>query len=443
MRVTKTQLTGACVHPGTPRLAHAHGARLQHARMRAIAPAAPGRTAPDSARGSSLQSGRYTSHRVRWSYRDVPSGTARGTCSTPRSRSSARFGSAAWAGGVRLPHMAKMFSDLPVHLQARVLLTDADQENLLRHVSTCARVCKEWWHVVRESAPYGHAVKDRPQRARVMLALSRALQEAELTGGDLTLSYEHIDETCACVLAPALRARPALTEISMIRCSLTAASMSTLAEGIWRLSGLRSLDIHDNADLGDAGIAALAARRLPSTLQDLAIAQTGCGDAGMVALAAALPPAIRLLNFDQPTRGTNDVRDTGWVALGKALHRLPSFTSLRPIGMGNVGLIDMAPSLPGAALRVLDLSNNPDIGDTGLRALLAVLPRCYTLTHLLLQLFRVERTVRPYTEHRNFLHELCADVEAAACDRPPGKPLAVHWFRADLGSRCNIDGEYL
>lgn len=341
--------------------------------------------------------------------------------------------------------MVKTFSDLPVHLQARVLLTDADQQNLLRHVSTCARVCIEWWHVVRESAPYGHAFKDRPQRARVMLALSRALLETELNGGDLTLSYEHIDETCACVLAPALGARPALTEISMIRCSLTAASMSTLAEGVWRLTGLRSLDIHDNADLGDAGIAALAARRLPSTLQDLAIAQTGCRDAGMVALAAALPPAIRVLNFHQPTLGTNDVRNTGWVALGKALHRLPAFTSLKPLGMGNVGLIGMAPSLPESALRVLDLSNNANIDDSGLRALLAVLPRCHTLTHLLLQLFRVERTVWPHARHRNFMHEVCADVEAAACDRPPGNPLTVHWYFGTVSGtyRCNIDGEIL
>jgi hypothetical protein len=40
---------------------------------------------------------------------------------------------------------------------------------------------------------------------------------------------------------------------------------------------------------------------------------------------------------------------------------------------------------------------------------------------------------------------VCADVEAAACDRPPGNPLTVHWYFGTVSGtyRCNIDGEIL
>ena len=50
------------------------------------------------------------------------------------------------------------------------------------------------------------------------------------------------------------------------------------------MPGLFSLNVSNNPELGDEGIAALAAA-LPPTLTDLKIYKTNCGEAGMAAVS--------------------------------------------------------------------------------------------------------------------------------------------------------------
>ena len=93
---------------------------------------------------------------------------------------------------------------------------------------------------------------------------------------------------------------------------------------------LTTLRVNGNGGLGDAGLAALA-RALPPTLRKLYFGATGCGDAGMVAVAAALPrTAIEALDaFDNPAVGA-----AGWAALGAAL---PTLVRLEVLGLSGCG----------------------------------------------------------------------------------------------------------
>ena len=73
--------------------------------------------------------------------------------------------------------------------------------------------------------------------------------------------------------------------------------------------------------LGDAGVAALA-KALPPTLEQLFVCGVGCGDDGFVALAAALPALTRLR--DLRIAFNRDVGARGWAALVGALPSLPA-----------------------------------------------------------------------------------------------------------------------
>jgi hypothetical protein len=68
--------------------------------------------------------------------------------------------------------------------------------------------------------------------------------------------------------------------------------------------------------LGDEGLALLA-DALPPTLSHLNLSTTGCGDGGMVAIAAAMPALVSLtVRF---CAANPAVGEAGWVALGAAL----------------------------------------------------------------------------------------------------------------------------
>ena len=76
---------------------------------------------------------------------------------------------------------------------------------------------------------------------------------------------------------------------------LTMAGVVSLVPALrrpWGDGGLRALVVWNNP-LGNAGVAALA-KALPPTLEELDIQCTDCGNDGLVALAAALPTLVRL-----------------------------------------------------------------------------------------------------------------------------------------------------
>ena len=114
----------------------------------------------------------------------------------------------------------------------------------------------------------------------------------------------------------------------------------------WRAGGLRHLNLGGNSGLGDAGVAALA-KALPPSLETLGISNTGCGDDGLVALAAALPAFTRLERLWCEHNPAATAR--GWVALAGALPSLPALAQLAAgccTGMGSEGAAALAATIP-------------------------------------------------------------------------------------------------
>eukprot|EP01045_Picozoa_sp_COSAG04_P007510 COSAG04_NODE_394_length_15124_cov_10.557005_16_plen_382_part_00 len=259
--------------------------------------------------------------------------------------------------------------DLPEPALRRILLGPSD--NPLRFVATCARVCAEWWRVVMGSAAYGLGLPrvrregftylkgDEDDRARVLKGITKALEADETEGECLLVGSLHVGDAGAAVLAAALQATPRIrfTDLDLSSNELTAAGVASLAPALrrpWREGGLK-LGLVDNP-LGDAGVAALA-KALPPTLESLDIDTTGCGDDGLVSLAAALPALGRLTKLDC---GYNAATARGWVALAGALPSLPALESLvleGCTGMGAEGVAALAAAVPNCPqLRILELT---------------------------------------------------------------------------------------
>jgi hypothetical protein len=77
---------------------------------------------------------------------------------------------------------------------------------------------------------------------------------------------------------------------------LTVAGVVSVAHALGRCfsgDGLRGIDLRSNPKLGDAGISALA-KALPASLQRLTIEATGCGDEGILTVVAVLPRLLQL-----------------------------------------------------------------------------------------------------------------------------------------------------
>ena len=106
------------------------------------------------------------------------------------------------------------------------------------------------------------------------------------------------------------------------------------------------------------------AKALPPSLEKLQLTDTGCGDGGLVALAAAFPSLVHLQLLY--CGSTPAATSRGWVALAGALPSLPALVELdarNSTGIGSVGAAALAAALPQCpALQVLVL----DISDCGL-----------------------------------------------------------------------------
>eukprot|EP01043_Picozoa_sp_COSAG02_P044875 COSAG02_NODE_4049_length_5862_cov_2.302100_4_plen_271_part_00 len=186
--------------------------------------------------------------------------------------------------------------------------------------------------------------------------------------GEIDLYNGFLGEDGCRALGSALQAMPrkpllTLTEIGMKGCGLTSAGMMAIAAGLqcgFGINGLRVLSLPWNINLGDSGLATLA-EVLPATLRHLDISGTGCGDAGMTAVAAALP---RLVELRTMLCRSAALGQTGWFALVDVLPELPQLKSLdaslcslnAPHIAASAGGLRLATVLPQCSRTLVDLN---------------------------------------------------------------------------------------
>ena len=300
----------------------------------------------------------------------------------PRQHSMVRMGAQAAALNAGNPLLC-----LPSHLLPRILSDATSHEDLLVFTSTCARVCREFWQTVRGTVAYGAGVPrgrpssvpahfnyqddlgqwhDMDERSRVLREIADAMlyaregceedplvEQLPICPGELELSNCLLGEAGCQVLGAALQALPAplaLTDMYLDGCQITVTAVPAIAAAMRRGfadEGLTRLHIYNNPAIGDAGIVALSPS-LPSTLVHLGLSNIGCGDAGMSAIAAALPHMTQLR---ETNLSHNAVTQAGWKALAEALPQLPS-------------------------LRHLNVSYSPGMGAAGAAAICAALKKC-------------------------------------------------------------------
>ena len=259
--------------------------------------------------------------------------------------------------------------DLPAPALRHILLA-VQSDNLLRHVSICARVCAEWRRIVLDSAAYGRELAAGVAtlvpgatpgcagwwRAHVMRTISQALDGGD---GQLRLADLHVGDAGAAVLAAALQVVPRdrFCRLWLTANAITAAGVRRLAPALQRPE-LRWLVVR-NATLGDDGVAALAAA-LPPTLEHLDFGFCGCGDRGFEAMATALPALTRLKTLICDSSVC--VGGRGWAALASALPSLPALEQLVAndcTGLGIDGVTALAAAVPQCCrLRWLSLNGS-------------------------------------------------------------------------------------
>eukprot|EP01045_Picozoa_sp_COSAG04_P006084 COSAG04_NODE_294_length_17734_cov_15.211568_9_plen_306_part_00 len=255
--------------------------------------------------------------------------------------------------------------DLPESALRRILLGPSD--NLLRFVATCARVCVEWWRVVGGCAAYAHGLRGE-ERPRVLRVITQALgwgsSEVLRLRNGATFGGHKIGDAGAAALGAALLAMPAsrpMSTFDISQAGVTAAGFTSLVPVLrrsWGGGGLKTIYVWGNP-IGDAGVAALAGA-LPETVEDLSIYDTECGDDGFVALAAAMPRLTRMRVLGV---GRNQhVGPAGFRAVAEALPAMPALREVsaqKLHGMGSEGASALAAAVPQCPrLQVLDLSQS-------------------------------------------------------------------------------------
>lgn len=316
------------------------------------------------------------------------------------------------------------FCNLPDTTVLYILLAVTEQDDLLWHVSICARVCKQWYDVVTSCPAYaggrGATFATLSERGVVLRKVRMRLRRAisgRAQAGVLYLSRDRIGDSGACVLNAALqaiRAPLAVRSLVLSRNALTASGLSSLVPSMQRPfagEGLQTLDVSGNR-LFCGGVAVLA-RMLPTTLLELRMNGVGCRDTGMMELAAVLPILTNLRFLDCSFNG--NIRTDGWAALATAMPQMPTLLKVEAagcIGIGGAGMKALAAGLPrAAALQHLDL-NWCQIGDVGAQTLAAVVPRCTALTTLYLKGGEYGRVGRSALLMAKYRHILAAPINA-------------------------------
>ncbi|XP_078670852.1 NLR family CARD domain-containing protein 4-like [Branchiostoma floridae x Branchiostoma belcheri] len=170
------------------------------------------------------------------------------------------------------------------------------------------------------------------------------------------------------VLQVGLSSVPHLAVLCLRFVGMTAVGMSSLANYMRHLVGLRELDISHN-EIGDTGLESLTTVLHNFTaMQVLDLGWTGISPTGMRILVPALCKLTRLINLDI---SVNAIGDPGLKCLAAILHHL---TAMKVLGLSRTGISDrgissLIKALPHLVqLQVLNVSFN-NIGDSGIVSL--------------------------------------------------------------------------
>ena len=308
---------------------------------------------------------------------------------------------------VRRPRRSSQdhFAGIPDGLLARILL-DRPSEDLFRDLALCAQVHPRWLKIVMTSPAYISAFTSNgavvlpclscnlPTDERQEIALgqdwcsgSSTEWIGEFPEEDECFDSDHIDDAALRAFGTALQALPldistSVHTIKLFAIGPSGGSVDPLFGWIQKSPKLEKLMLNSCWGMKDEGIVALAAA-LPPSLRVLQINSCSAGDVGLSAIAAALPATrVRALCV-----GGNRGTSAGWAALGAALPQLSQLAVL-DLGIGIMedgetdidcaGLTALVQHLPSArALRLLNLSEcHGSFGDVGVQALINVLPRC-------------------------------------------------------------------
>ena len=216
-----------------------------------------------------------------------------------------------------------------------------------------------------------------------LAAIRRACEAPD--DDNLDLFMKDIGEVGAHVLGRALFAMPrplphALLELTMNE--LNDAAMVSIAKGMRRgFEGGRLTTVRvDTNAIGDAGFVALAAA-LPPTVVHLRMGNNHCGDAGLSALAPALTsmPGLRVLNCHG-----NRIASAGFASLANVLPSLPSLEQLCADGnqAGSDGLAALGAALPRAPSLRFSLELHDNGAEEGAIASLEALGKELGVRHL-------------------------------------------------------------
>ena len=314
-------------------------------------------------------------------------------------------------------------TDLPEPALRRILL-GAAHDNLLRHVSACARVCAEWRRIAMGSVAYGLGLprkrdeylerEDRDNeeerqrwaaaghgewlprgyvcgdvyrphyrpgdddRARVLRLIEGKLRPSSAPGTIVFLDEQDggIGDEGAAVLAAALLSMPRIrfTGLKLTDSDLSSVGVDALVPALRRPWGFSSSQLVGHVGMKELWVGG------GSETGGGGDEFTGIGDAGVTALAKVLPPTLEDLDFAYA--GCSDV---GFLAMVAALPALSRLTVLwchcnpRVTARGWTAVFRTLPSLP--ALERLFASGS-SMGLEGARALTAAIPECPRLREL-------------------------------------------------------------
>jgi hypothetical protein len=241
-------------------------------------------------------------------------------------------------------------SDLPEHLLQRIVFGATGNDDLIRHVAACAVVCRHWNAIARRSPAWGEGMSGwRNHTLDVLRGVVRCVrtgsEEFDIAVGTLSLHGISESETWTedsdigcCVLGAALQALPRplkITRIDLRACSLTPVGIGHIAAALTQqdLADLVDLRVSENPNLGNAGVVRAMAMPLPATLRRLEVCTADISDAGLAAIASALPKLIGLRRLS--CRGRKSAvqhlpgpTDQGWLSLWEVLPQLPALTQL-------------------------------------------------------------------------------------------------------------------